>query len=154
MRFVTDDGNFGFIVTQHGGRHMFRFQLVMEGQVIGDAEPSILGSAMHQFSSLAQMNDARLSPTVIEPSDILSVLLTDEDIYDRVLLSSAESLDQWDIRGYRINGNAVLLAQQYHDGELSGRIYSAVLQECQYQELIDMVRHYWNTVNNKMYTNL
>jgi len=150
VRFVTDDGEFGFIVTPLGGRHMFRFQVVIEGVVLGDAEPAILGSAMHQFSNLKQVDDPRLSPTEMEPSDILSTLLTDEELYDRALLSSAESLDRWAVRGYRNSGNAVLLAQQYRDGELAGRIYSAVLQEHQYQRLIDMARHYWITVNDEI----
>lgn len=123
---------------------MFRFQLVMEGVAIGDTEPAILGSAMHQFANLSRLDDPRLSPTG-KPSKIMSVLLTDEDIHDRALLCAAESLDRWCVRGYRYGGSVVLLAQEYQKGELAGRVYSAVVPEPRYQELIETARQYWST---------
>lgn len=49
MRVSTDDEQFGFLVTRLTGSDMFKFHLIMSGQLIGDSEPCILGSAMKQL---------------------------------------------------------------------------------------------------------
>jgi hypothetical protein len=49
MRFSTDDDTFALTITPMRGDYgadFFKFQLVTAGEVVGDAEPSTLGSAM------------------------------------------------------------------------------------------------------------
>jgi hypothetical protein len=49
MRFSTDDGTFALTITPTRGDYgadLFRFQLVIAGELVGDSDPSILGSAV------------------------------------------------------------------------------------------------------------
>jgi hypothetical protein len=67
VKFSTDDGQFGLIVSPRPGRDMFAFQLVVDGHVVGDGEPAILGSLMWElqhrpFYGIGQVPDAGASP--------------------------------------------------------------------------------------------
>lgn len=148
MRFSTDDGRFGFIVTPLAGRHMFRFQMIIESQVIGDTEECILGSAMATLANLKPLDDERLARLSSDPAAVLSTLSLDETLHDDAVLSLAESVDRWLMCGYIYEGNATMLAQEYGTGDdLVGRVLVSVVPAVEYSTIIAAVRSYWSKVN-------
>jgi hypothetical protein len=54
-------------VTQLGGHRMFRFQMVIDGQVVGDEEHCIPGSAMHRLGNLRHLDNERLHGIAADP---------------------------------------------------------------------------------------
>lgn len=148
MRFSTDDGRFGFIVSPLAGHQMFRFQIVIDGQVIGNTEECILGSAMARLANLRSLDDERLTGLSVEPALLLSMLRADEVLHDDVVLSLAESVDRWLICGYIHKGNAAMLAQEYdNDGTLVGRVLVSMVPIIEYDAVVSMARSYWSMLN-------
>ena len=142
MRVSTDDGRFGFILNSVTGS-MFRFQLIVDSRSIGDDEPCILGSAMHQLGNLKTLNDERLARLPEDPIAVSSALRSDEELHDAATLSLAESFDRWLIHGYAYNGTVVILAQEYEGGELAGDILVSVLDESEYDAIFGVLRDFW-----------
>lgn len=149
MQFLTDDGGFGFLVTPLGGRNMFRFQLIIAGQVVGDSEPCILGSAMKRLGSLARLDDERLSLLSSEPATVVSILCSEEDLHDAAILSLAESLDHWMICGYMYQGSAVMLAQEYRASQVGNPLLISHIDAAEYGSIFDATRSYWSKVNDR-----
>ena len=110
MRFVTDDGRFCVLVTPLPGHDMFRFQLVIGGQAIGDTEPCILGSAMRKLRNLTELADPRSGSPAEHLTEVMPLLRSDQEVHDASTWSHAESLDPWLINAYTCQGNAVFLA--------------------------------------------
>jgi hypothetical protein len=144
MRFLTDDGRFGFLVTPLTGHGMFRFQLVIDGQLIGDTEPCFLGTAMYQLGNLPHLDDERLGLLSSDPDVVLSSLLSEEQLHDRATLSLAESLDLWLIHGYVYEGNVVMIARGDEDGSLAGPTWISVVRSAEYDSVFDAAHRYWS----------
>ena len=145
MLISTDDGHFGFVIARLAGHGMFRFQMIIGGQVIGDQEPCMLGSAMHRLGNLASLNDARLGRLSESPAEVVRILRSEEEFHDAVTLSLAESLDQWLIQSYLYRGDATVLAQEYRNGELDGPVLVSVVSPQDYHSLVELVGHFWRT---------
>lgn len=143
MKVSTDDGQFGFLVTRLAGRDMFRFQLIISGQVIGDSEPCILGSAMKQLGNLRTLDDERLAELSSNPAAVIFALRTDQFLHDASTLSLAESLDQWLLNGFVYDGYVVMLAQDYRDGAAPGVLLTSIVDTVQYHSIFHAVCGYW-----------
>jgi len=143
MRFSTDDGQFGLIVTPTSWNKMFRFQLIVDAAVVGDTEPCILGSAMQQLSNLHRLEDPRLARARVDPAGTMSVLCSDDSLYDLSMLNGAESLDHWLVRGY-INGETAVVMSQPAEGPESERsIRVAVVPLRDFESVVRSAVGYW-----------
>jgi hypothetical protein len=147
MRFLSDDGRFGFLVTPLAGRGMFRFQLVIDGRLIGDTEPCFLGTAMRVLGNLPHLNDERLGLLSSDPDVVLSALLSEEQLHDPTTLSIAESLDRWLIHGYVYEGNVVMIARGDEDGLLTGPTLISIVGSAEYGPVFDAAYSYWSKVD-------
>lgn len=147
MRFSTDDRRLGVIVSPAGRPHMFQFQLVMNGQVLGDSEPCIIGSAMKRLSSLRKLSDDRLSPGALSSEALMGLLEADEELHDATTLSLAESLDSWLLRAYEYEGQVVFVGRRYRPAESSPELVLAVVDAASYSSLIAKARSYWHACN-------
>ena len=143
MRFSTDDGRFGLIVTKLAGWHMFRFQMIIDGRVIGDADECIIGSAMARLTNLGQLEDSRFAALSTDPAAVLSVLETDEVLHDIAVVSIAESLDQWLICSYVCRDTATMMAQELRGDDLVGPILVSTVPVADYSTVMDAVRTFW-----------
>jgi hypothetical protein len=143
LRLLTDDGKFGFLVAATPSRGMLRFQVIIEGHLIGDSEPCILGTAVKQLGNRPRLEDKRLGALSVDPYVVLSALRADEYLHDLTTMSLAESLDHWVINGYFYEGNFVMLAQAYDNNEPTDLPLIAVVDAAEYISIVDAVRSYW-----------
>src|SRR5262249_35615718 len=134
---------FGLIVAKLAGQHMFRFQMIIDGRVIGDTDECIIGSAMARLTNLGQLDDPRLAVLATDPAAVLSLLETDEALHDTAIVSIAESLDQWLICSYIYRDTATLLAQEIRGDDLVGPILVSAVPVADYSIVMDAVRTYW-----------
>src|SRR5436305_5237534 len=108
MRFSTDDGRFGFVVTPVNDLGLFRFQIVIAGQLVGDTEPCILGTAMKQIGKLYRVDGSNADQVIADAARALAALRSDDKMNDATMLSLAESLDRWRVFGYLSGESAIL----------------------------------------------
>jgi hypothetical protein len=148
MRFLTDDGRFGFLVTPLAGRGMFRFQLIIDGRLIGDTEPCFLETAMADLGNLPHLDDERLGQLSSNPDVVLSALLFDDELHDRTTLPIAESLDCWLVNAYVYEGNVVMIARAHEDGSLASPALISIIGFAEYAPIIDAARSYWSKIKN------
>jgi hypothetical protein len=141
--FLTSDDQFGFALTKLNGRNMFEFRLVIEGELIGDREPCIIGSAMMALGELRHLNDQRLDLLFSDRDALVTVLDSDEELHDAVVLSIAESLDGWWLRGYVHEGNVVLLARERRQGRAAGKLSASVVPMVEYGSVYGAASEYW-----------
>jgi hypothetical protein len=149
MRISTDDGRFGFLASPLNGRGMFRFQLIIDGRLIGDTEPCILGSAMSRLGDLRFLDDERLGRLADDPAEVFETLRSDELLHDIATLSLAESLDGWLIHGYLSANNVILLAREYQAGALHGPVLVSIVDAIEYGSIFDATRSYWQKASDK-----
>jgi hypothetical protein len=131
------------IVTPLAGQHMFRFQMIIDGQVIGDTDGCIIGSAVTGLTNLKQLEEPWLARVSTDPAAVLSILETDETLHDDTVLSIAESLDGWLICGYIYRGEATMLAQEIRGDDLVGPVLVSAVPMADYSAIVDAVRSYW-----------
>jgi hypothetical protein len=145
MRFSTDDGLFGFIVTPVSASGMYRFQLVIQGEQVGDAEPCFLETAMSSLGKLHQLDDSRLARISVDTASVMAIIDADDVLHDAALLQVAESLDGWKVRGYVYNGDATVLAQKYAPGSSvsEGLVLFSVLPLTEYWSVLHASHDYW-----------
>jgi hypothetical protein len=145
MRFLTDDGLFGFIVTPLTGSGMYRFQLVIHGELVGDIEPCFLESAMRSLGRLQELADSRLRRVSVDVASVMGILESDDLLHDAALLQVAESLDGWKVRGYVYEGNATFLATSYMPGSdrIENPIMFAVVPLAEYDSIFGAAHDYW-----------
>ena len=141
MLIATDDGQFGFIIAELPGLGLFRFQVVVEGHAIGDADGTMLGSAVYRLANLNAVDDEDLAQ--LEERVRIFEFLDGDDIHDAVTLSVAESLDQWLIRAFIQGERVVFMAREYSGENLIGPIFGSIVDRHQYDSIVDSVRHYW-----------
>lgn len=150
MLATSDDGQFGFLVTKLAGRQMFRFQLIINGRLIGDQEPCIIGSAMAALGDLPCLDDQRLDLLSSDPKAVVSLLDSDADLHDAATLSIAESLDSWWLRGYVRGGNVVLLTRRRRQGQAVGDALISVVPLAEYQKIYKVAHDYWLNASESM----
>ncbi len=142
-RFTSRDGSFGFLVEAMDGTRFFTFQLIIGGELLGDREPCILGTAVNQLQNLVAVGlDQRSFATKDEAFKALSELKTRDDWNDATLRPLAESLDRWDVRGFSQESSAVFLALPDAD---SCSIKVAVVDLDEYQSLVKSLADYWRS---------
>ncbi len=150
MRFTTEDGRVGFLVeaTSHAG--MYRFQLIVAGQLVGDDEPCFLESAMSVLGSLPVLDDARLGAARDDPASVLALLQNDDALHDATTLSIAESLDRWLVCAYIHDKQVTLLTQPYADEEdiLIEPLLSAFVPVAEYTTVFENARAYWSELRS------
>lgn len=158
MKFLADDDRFGIVVTPAGWRHMYQFRLVIDGCLIGDAEPCIIGSAIRDLGDLKALSDPRLSLGLSDPAALIRLVAAiggldiesgeepdsaDTDLHDGTVLSLAESLDSWLVLGFRHDRGVVFLASEYQGDGVLGPVAAAVIEPPAYDPLVEMARVYW-----------
>lgn len=143
MRYSTDDGRFGFVLTKLSGRGMFKFQIVVDAIVVGDDEPCILGTAMVRLRDLALLETDRLDFLSKESDDILLTLRTDDTLNEAAQLSIAESLDNWRIFAYVNNENVVFLSQSACGSLPDGPALISVVPVAEYNSIVEIVHNHW-----------
>lgn len=144
MRISTDDQAFGVIITAPSAAlddRFFRFQLVVSGEIIGSAEPSIIGSAIHFLQHVTQVEDARLADPETDPDGAIATALGESSIHDRVVFSHAESLDSCQVVAYEHGAEVMWLARTY--GSKHERTVIARVTAADYDEVVRQVAAYW-----------
>lgn len=139
MRATTDDGRFGVILarTRAGAAYdprFFSYQLIIDGTVVGDDEPSIPFTAVRSLLDLKRLDDPRLAGSSGDPEATLAVLRADEVLNDSSLAGNAESLDGWDVRAFIRGGSVTWLAQAYDTrrSTLEGGTHAITVPEVEY----------------------
>ena len=138
---ATDDGQFGFIIAELPGLGLFHFQVVVEGHAIGDADGTMLGSAVYRLANLKSVDHEDLAQ--LEDRVSIFEFLNGDDIHDAVTLSVAESLDQWLIRAFIQGERVVFMAQEFSGENLVGPIFVSIVDRHQYDSIVESVRSYW-----------
>ena len=146
MRYSTDDGRFGVVIaaslpTYDSG--FFTFQLVIGGELVGDAEASIIYSGIQNLLALPASADPRLAPSA-DPTTVLQVWTTDEVVHDHLLRSWTESLDGWCLLGYFAEDTAIWIAQEYDpSGVRVGPVLSTYVPIREHKEIVEQVAAYF-----------
>ena len=109
MRFLTDSGEFGFLISPTTSPRFFRFQLIVRGQIVGDRDPCILGTAMQSLPNLMVAKAPELLDRERSAEEVWELLVENDEVHDRTLLPLAESFDGLSIRGYFRGDEAVFL---------------------------------------------
>lgn len=158
MKFLDDDDRFGIVITPTGWRHMYQFRLVIDGRLIGDAEPCIITSAIDGLGGLTALSDPRLSLGLSDPAAFVRLVRSigrldiesgeepdsaDDDLHNGTVLSLAESLDSWLVLGFRHDRSVVFLASEYRADGAPGPVAAAVIEPPVYNQLVEMARVYW-----------
>jgi hypothetical protein len=135
-----------------------KFRLVINGCLIGDTEPCIIGSAIVGLADLKALSDPRLSLGLSDPAALVRLVTSagamdigsgeepddaDADLHDGIVLELAESLDSWLVLGFRHDRRVVFLASEYHAGGGLGPVAAAVIEASAYDPLVETVRMYW-----------
>lgn len=143
MRLTTSDGLFGFVIEPTTTAKFMVFQIVIEGQLIGDRAPCILGTAMQQLRNLAVINVGLPHSQKASPSVIFSALQTNDDWNDATLLPLAESLDSWQVRGFADHSEIVFLARQNGGPKESHSFRMATLPVQEYDFIVKALIDFW-----------
>jgi len=121
---------------------MFRFQIIVDGQLVGDSEGCILGSVMTQLRSRPHIDDARLDLLDTDPVGFMELLTVDEFLHDSAMMSSVESLDRWTVYSYVRAGQFTIVAQEVSP-QASNPIFIAKIDEDDFNSIVDATRAYW-----------
>jgi hypothetical protein len=154
VRFSTDDGQFGLIVSPRpGDGRMFVFQLVVGGCVVGDGEPFILGSLMWELGHRPSFDADELPDARTSPADAVKLLLDEEvrlqdERFESAMLRGAESLDRWLVWLYVQETNGVALAQAGKDNERVGPVLVSKVGLTDFRSLIDSTVRHWHELSS------
>ena len=145
MRISTDNSEFGVLIGRAGSHdhRFFRFQLIVAGEVIGDQQPGILGSAMHRLEQVPLVADPRLAVPEADPDRVLVTAYADPALHDEVLFCHAASLDGWQIVSYQHDQRVVWVARS--DGECTNPTLVATVPLADYQEVVGEISTYWRS---------
>lgn len=143
MRFLANDGQFGLLVTPVENSGMSRFQLVVEGQLIGDTESSFAYGAFEEMANLPRFSDRRLGLLSEEPDTALSALLSEEELHDPATLSLAESLDRWLVQGYLYAERVLIVARPHDGGSPAEPVLVSIVNCSEYAVIVEMARLHW-----------
>ncbi|MFC5911583.1 hypothetical protein [Streptacidiphilus monticola] len=143
MKFLTNDGRFGLLVTRVTGSGVSRFQLIVAGRLIGNSELCFAYGAFEEMASLPRFSDERLRPPFEKQEAALSALVSEEKLHDPATLSLAESLDHWLVQGFMFEESAVMVARPYEDGTPAESALISIVGRREYADVVEMARHYW-----------
>jgi hypothetical protein len=143
VKFADDDDHFGIILTPAAGRHFYQFRLIVGGQIIGDTEPSIIGSAMNRLGHLHELSDHRLPSDLSDPDALMRLLQVDDELHDATTLSISESLDSWLLCGYRHDGHVFFVAREDPVHGTSGELLAVSIGQFLYDSIFEMAHIYW-----------
>ncbi|MDX2853097.1 hypothetical protein PV342_32610 [Streptomyces sp. PA03-3a] len=143
MRFLTNDGRFGLLVDRVASSGESRFQLIIDGRLVGAADSGFAYGAFEELGDLPWFSDKRLSLLSEDPDVVLAVLLSEEELHDPATLSLTESLDRWLIQGYVYEGSVTMLARPYEGGSLVGPTLISVVRSAEFATIVEMARGYW-----------
>jgi hypothetical protein len=146
VRFLTNDGQFGLLVSQEAGLDMFRFQLIVDSRLVGDREPCIIGSAMRQLANVSSLSDLGFDPVAAEPSLVAEILCSDEELHDSVTLPLAESLDGWLIFALVHEGKFIMVAQECRNVGPGGEVIRSIADLGEYSSIISAASGYWRAL--------
>ncbi len=142
MRFLDDSGQFGLLITPLSEYRMFRFQLIVGGQLVGDRDGCILGSVMAQLKNRPRINDKRLELLSVDVIKLMELIDADEFLHDSTIMSSVESLDRWAVYSYVQAGRFIIMAQEVSMQE-SKSAFAANISEIEFESLVDIARNFW-----------
>jgi hypothetical protein len=125
------------------GKPVFRFQIILDGRLIGDDEPCILGSAMGKLRDVGEFERLDFDPAHDSPAVVVSMLDSSEELHDATAFSIAESLDGWLIHGLIFGEEFVIIAQEYRDGQGEGEILRTVVRLGDYEAVVEAAYRYW-----------
>jgi hypothetical protein len=145
VRFSTDDGQFELVVSPRPGRGMFAFQLVIDGHVVGDADPAILGSLMWELQHRPSFDADQVPDARVSPAAAVELLLADEQL-ESAMLRGAESLDRWLVWLYRQQEHGIALAQAADGDERAGPVLVSVVEVADFRDVLDSAVRYWSEV--------
>jgi len=140
VKILTDDEQFGFIIRKTAAQKFFVFQIVLEGCIVGDEEPCILGTAMRQLMNLTSVSVQPNNGT--DRFELVSHLRRDE-IYDHTRFNVSESLDQWALHAYSYQQTATFLAQPNGFVGSPKSIIMAKISLDDYAQIAEQVVHFW-----------
>ncbi|MEW2507952.1 hypothetical protein AB0878_46580 [Amycolatopsis sp. NPDC047767] len=143
MRFSTDDGEFGLVVEPVESSGMSRFQLVVEGQLIGGADPNFAYGAFEELGHLPQFSDERLGRLREDTAAVLEVLRIEEEFHDPATVSLTEAQDSWLVQRYVYRGDVVVIARAYNGSSLSGSALFSILEFADFASIIEFSRSFW-----------
>jgi hypothetical protein len=134
---------------------MFAFRLVVGGCVIGDDEPFILGSLMHELQRRPSFAAGELPDVRTSPADAVDLLLDEEcrlrdDRFEAAMLRGAESLDGWLVWLYAHEAHGVALVQEVEDSERSGPLFASRIAVSDFHALLDSAVHYWQELGSPL----
>jgi hypothetical protein len=147
VKFSTDDGQFGLIVSPRPGRDMFAFQLVVDGHVVGDGEPAILGSLMRELQHRPTLGADQVPDVRTSPAAAVGLLLADEQ-FESAMLRGAESLDRWLVWLYSQQAHGIALAQAADRDERVGPVLVSLVEVTDFLDVLDSAVRYWSKVRS------
>lgn len=156
MRFSTDDGQFGLVVSPRpGDGRMFAFRLVVDGCLVGDDEPFILGSLMWELQHRPSFGAGELPDVRAAPADAVKLLLDEElrlqdDRLEAAMLRGAESLDRWLVWLYAHEAHGVALAQAVRDNERVGPILVSRVGITDFRGLLGSAVRHWQELSSPL----
>lgn len=156
MRFSTDDGQFGLVVSPRpGDGRMFAFRLVVGGCLVGDDEPFILGSLMRELQHRPSFGAGELPDVRAAPGDAVKLLLDDElrlqdDRIEAAMLQGAESLDRWLAWLYAHEAHGVALAQAAGDNERVGPVLASRVGLTDFRGILGSAVRHWQELSSPL----
>jgi len=146
MRVTTSDGAFGFVIERTDAPRFFVFQLVIGGELTGDRDPCILGTAMHQIKYLDALDIDPVLVARMDAPEIIAALRSRDSWNDRSLRPLAESLDLWWVRGFICGTDVVFIAGQGSvEGEGPQRIAKVPIED--YDPIAGAVVDFWTAAS-------
>jgi hypothetical protein len=122
---------------------MSRFQLIVDGRLIGNDGPEFAYSAYQELSHLPRSSDPRLGRPGENVDVVLDVLRAEDGLDDHGLLQLTEAQDDWRVEGYFHGDDAVVLAQRIEGPSLVGPVLIAVVPCAEYAAIVEAARRYW-----------
>jgi hypothetical protein len=154
VKFSTDDGQFGVVVSPRpGDGRLFAFRLVIGGCVVGDDEPFILGSITAELQHRPSFAGSELPDVRTSPADAVDLLLDEErrlqdERFEAAMLKGAESLDGWLVWLYAGEAHGVALAQAVEDNERSGPVLVSRVAVSDFRALLASAVRYWQELSS------
>ncbi|MEU4674508.1 hypothetical protein AB0F91_42765 [Amycolatopsis sp. NPDC023774] len=143
MRFSTNDGMFGLVVEPVSTSGQSRFQLIIEGQLVGDAYPNFAYGAFEELAHLPRFSDERLGRLVEDTGAVLELLRTEEELHDPATVSLAEAQDRWFVQRYIYQSNVVLIGREYVGSSLDESALISIVECVEYASIVEMARGFW-----------
>jgi hypothetical protein len=157
VRFSTDDGQFGLVVSPRpGDGRMFAFRLVVGGRVVGDDEPFILGSVMGELQDRPSFSAGELADVGTSPADAVKLLLEEESRlqdkrFESAMLQGTESLDRWLVWLYVHEAHGVALAQALGDDEQRvGPVLVSRVGLTDFRAILGSAVRYWQELTSPL----